>query len=269
VAPYTGQFKVCFEDCPTGYTKDDSTSPKSCTEVRTKIVEYDLTYIERPFKNLAAEGVNTGALGSTKGAAFKDTLPYKLRGAYSDGVDRGIFIPSLNLHHSLSISVWFYLTDNTAERALFAKEKNDYAAADKENLFEFVALTGGKLAVHIYLDATDHCQTSGGDPCATDAAAISTDVWTYAVVTLAFDGQNTEVKFYINSSAVAKTVTASNVFLEDRDAFPNAWLLMTTKESSGAGVPDKVWKVYLYHFTLNNKTITAADVGGDIETDHT
>jgi hypothetical protein len=43
---------VCFSGCPTGFTATEG-PPKTCSGTAGLAIEYDLTYIERDFANLA------------------------------------------------------------------------------------------------------------------------------------------------------------------------------------------------------------------------
>ena len=253
-------FHVCFTDCPTGYTKDDS-DPKLCTEnLAGMIIDYDLTYIERDFENFANTGVNVAQGASSQGAAFADTLPYNLRGSYSDGVSRGIFIPGLRLHHTFTMTAWIFSMDVSANGTIFSKDRNDYSGPNKENLLDIMLLTGGTLACRQYHEATDWF--SGN--CESDPNTISDNTWYYFSLTFDFDGQNTEVKMYLENSEI-KTIAGTDVILEDRDTYTNAWLHLATVENTGAAAPENVWTGFIYRFRLYNNLQT--DFASEIEID--
>ena len=159
-----------MQDCPSGYTTGVN---QACDGSSELIINYDLTYIERTFKNLAIDNVLDGQLGSVRSFDFADTIPYKLRGAWSDGIDRGIWIPSLRLHHSFTISFWIYADSLASDSVLFAKDRNSYAADGDEDWFECMVTSTGRLQTKLFLDGSDLWL----DLAKTDENLINIETW--------------------------------------------------------------------------------------------
>ena len=185
---------VCFDYCPTGFTAVDG-PPNSCSGTAGKIIEYDLTYIERDFANLAVEGQNIASLASSQGAQFADTLPYKLRGAYGDGVNRGIHISDLVLNHSFTVVFWILPKSftNNVTHTLFSKDKGSYGAVDGENVVDLLLHGDASLAGELYINGTDlfdgGCRTPG---------TVSGSDWSFVGFKFIYDGRNTQVWIELN-----------------------------------------------------------------------
>jgi len=137
--------------------------------------------------------------------------------------------------------------DVSANGTIFSKDRNDYSGPNKENLLDIMLLTGGTLACRQYHEATDWF--SGN--CESDPNTISDNTWYYFSLTFDFDGQNTEVKMYLENSEI-KTIAGTDVILEDRDTYTNAWLHLATVENTGAAAPENVWTGFIYRFRLYN-----------------
>jgi hypothetical protein len=72
-------------------------------------------------------------------------LPYKLRGAYGDGVNRTIFIGDLFVPHTFSLTVWLYADDLSSDRMIFSKDKNTYSAPAAEDFLDILVTAAGAL----------------------------------------------------------------------------------------------------------------------------
>ena len=254
-------FKVCFDECPTGFTATEG-SPRTCAGEGRRIIDYDLTYIERDFANLAIDGQNVGQLADFWGSGFADTQPYKLRGAYGNGVNEGVFIPNLHLHHSFSVSFWAKLTGtNDQERVLFSKDKGgNYDTPNAENFLDVAVLNNGRLAAFMYLNADNKFN---GD-CQTAESAVLANAWYYIVYTFDFDGTNTIVTIYVDSVDIF-SYTAQTIYIQDKSSYPNAWLFMSTASSNDEPAPANAWEGFIYRFQLDQYVITPTEIVAGIE----
>ena len=257
------EFKVCFDECPTGFTATEG-PPRTCTGEGRRIIDYDLTYIERDFANLAIDGQNVGQQASVIGSGFADTLPYKLRGAYGNGSNQGVYIPSLHLHHSFSVSFWAKLTGTMdQERVLFSKDKGGgYDTPNAENFLDVAVLNNGRLAAFLYQNADDKFE---GD-CATSELAVIADAWYYIVYTFEFDGTDTIVTIYVDSINIF-SYTAQTLYIQDKSSYSQAWLFMSTASSFDDPAPANAWEGFIYRFQLDQYVITPNEISLGIETD--
>ena len=256
-------FKVCFDECPTGFTASEG-PPKTCQGQVTRIIEYDLTYIDRDFKNLAIDGQNDGKGASFIGSAFDDTQPYKLRGAYSNGSSQGVFIPSLNLHHSFTMTFWAMLTGtNDRERVLFSKDKGgDYSTANAENFLDLAVLDNGRMGAFLYQNSTDAFSGS----CETVQSYITSNDWYFIGYSFDFNGKDTRVHISLDGSEIL-THTGENIYMQDKSSYSQAWLFMSTASSFGAAAPSNAWEGFIYWFALDQTVLTISEIMQDVETD--
>jgi hypothetical protein len=101
--------------CPTGFTVVE-TPPKHCTGTPGLIVDYDLTFIVRPFTNFGSGGAILDAFAAPdRSSSFADVLPYNLRGSYFNGVNAGIGFGSLLIAHSFTMGLWVYAAEITGK----------------------------------------------------------------------------------------------------------------------------------------------------------
>ena len=242
-------YKTCFNDCPSGYTKNFNVQPGLCTLDRTNIVYYDLTYIIDTIDNQFAPGtldaisnVDTSAQNVNFGNGFTATKPYKMRGRYGNGTNTGVYIPGLNLHHTFTVFTWIYAENTTG--TLFSKDKGSYTTLDSENLLN-LEISAGQLSAKLYTGSTDNFNGS----CITTASVVSTQVWVSVSYVFTFNGEGTDVNIYTNASSVL-SYNAAEVFLEDKDTYKNAFLMAASTESSGSEIPENVFQGYMYRFGL-------------------
>lgn len=114
-----------------------------------------MTYIERAFDNLVADGPDALLASSQSSLIFADTLPYKLRGAYSEGTNSGIFIPNLVLNHSFTMTFWIYASDLAQTQTLFSKDTGTYTVTDGENVLDLIVNSDGSLSAELYHSSTN------------------------------------------------------------------------------------------------------------------
>ena len=95
-----------------------------------------MTYIIRPIKNLAWDGVFE--LNSPDSyASIEEALPYKLRGSYFDGATRALVNEEgIRFHLDFSFEFWAQFHRVSGISTIFGKDKNILSNADDENLFE-------------------------------------------------------------------------------------------------------------------------------------
>ena len=246
-----GDFEVCMQDCPTGYTTGDN---QVCSGSSELIIDYDLTYIERPFTNLAIAGVLDGSLGSVRSSEFKDTIPYKLRGAWSDGIDRGIWIPNLRLHHSFTVSLWVSADALSSDSVLFGKDKNIYTSAGDEDWFECGISSTGRLSTKFFLNGAD----AFADAAKTDENIINIDTWYFIAFSYYFTGIDTPIKIFRDNASLIN-YEANDLYIEDQLNYANTFLFMTTDKQANeaAAEPSKVFSGFIYWFQLWYKPVEA------------
>jgi hypothetical protein len=223
-----------------------------------------MTYIERDFKNLAIDGQNDGKHPASLASAYADdTEPYKLRGAYSDGLTQGVFIPSLNLHHSFSVTFWAYSVDGVGEHVLFSKDKGgNYDTPNTENFLDIASLSNGVLAAFLYQDSNDKFNSA----CKTPESAITTNAWYYIAYTFDFNGEDTLVTIYVDGTSKL-AYNAEDVFILDKSSYTQAWLFMSTASSAGDAAVANAWNGFIYWFTLDQDVLTANEIANGIQTD--
>ena len=245
-----GALFVCFDHCPTGYS-EVSGPPNSCSGTEGLIIDYDLTYIEHDFENLAVNGKNVGTLASSQGNQFDDTLPYKLRGAYGNGTNAGIHIPDLVLHHSFSLTFWIWPNSLTGIHTLFSKDTGSYLGTNDENFLDIVVLQTGALQAELYI--VDTAQFDGR--CRTPEGQVSTTGWKHVAFRFLFNGTDTNVKIDVEDATVLDW-TSNAVFIKDEPSYSNAWLFMRQSSNAGEPSPTEAFHGFIYRFRLYNYYIS-------------
>ena len=101
-------FVICNLTCPSGF--NNSVNPCSLLHT-TNIVDWDLTWIERPIYNYASNFSTTHTPDVPPGGwtQFGDALPYKLRGSWfgSETTQRVLVVTdSFQFHHTFTMAFW-------------------------------------------------------------------------------------------------------------------------------------------------------------------
>jgi hypothetical protein len=192
---------------------------------------------------------------------FTNTYAYKLRGRYSNGTNNAISIADLNLHHTFTITSWVLLDTLTDTGTVFAKEKGgNYAATNNENLLELQITAAGALKANMYFKSNELFE---GDAISA-TGEIDTGSWYAIAYMFEFDGETTSVTLYKNAGLL-KTHPGLGVYLEDKDSYTQAWLLVATDSVNSSRTPARGLNAFMYRFKIWN-TANVSNVNGDYTT---
>ena len=256
---------VCFTDCPSGYSTAVSVGDPCTASIEGLIIQYDLTQIAGNIVNDANNGVWEGSMGSSHG--FQDTKPYKLRGAWSDGLSNGqaqaIFISNLNLHHTFSMSVWIWQASSPSRPStIFSKDKGIGSNAGDENLVEIQTRESERIGIQMYAGGVDKFIDSTSFPsgCQTGTSTYTIKNWFHLHVTIQFDGKDTAAEIFMDR-VTSTTCTAESSFLEDKDSYANAWLFMSTQkdDATSNAESENPFNGFMYDFNLYNRLATTLE----------
>jgi len=256
----TNNAVICFSFCPTGFTRSDG-PPNECTGSPGKIIEYDLTYIERDFANLAVSGQNVATLASSQGSNFADTLPYKLRGAYGDGNNMGIHIPNLVLGHSFSVAFWILPYSFNSKQTLFSKDNANYSSGNSEDILDFLLQSDASLEAELYINGTNvfngAAQTSNN--------LVSGSSWNWVGFKFDYSGSTTLVEIWLNDNNQLSYTSDGDIFLRDSSTSSNSWLFMTVDSgTNNEATPADAFHGFMYWFYMWNTSQAA--LGNEIYT---
>ena len=84
------------------------------------------------------------------------------------------------------------------------------------------------------------------------AATVSIETWSQVGYVFDFDGTNTTLQLYVNGGTPT-SVTLSSMYIDDKTAYVDAWLMMTRSSTSGELY---MWG-FMYSFTLANEANTS------------
>ena len=122
--------------------------------------------------NLVDNSLITPEAGESRG--YSNTLPYKLRGAYSSGEDVGIHIPDLILHHSFTLSTWIYMM-TLRKSAVFSKNTDIFTSDGDEDFLYVFIYSDGSFGIEYYTQnsSTDHFELAANS----DSGKIKMNTW--------------------------------------------------------------------------------------------
>ena len=135
--------------------------------------------------------------------------------------------------------------------------------ANAENFLDFVALDDGVLAVRLYNGAVDLFEGQ----CQSETQAITQNTWVNISFTANFNGVDTVIIIYVDGTST-KSFTAQRVYIEDKAAYPNSWLFLSSASVEGTKSPSSVWNGFIYWFTVHQAVLTE-ELADSIELDPT
>jgi len=228
----------------------------TCDGFIAQIIEYDLTYIDRNFPNLAQDGQHVGTINFDSYAA---PWTYKLRGAWGDGTAmKTIYIPDLRIHHTFGIQTWLYLTDANAERTIFS---HDTTTNVLSNMIDIVVTTTRSIKIefaHPKAASPDVDQFNGD--CKTNENSMTAQNWHFVGISIFFEGTDTIVDIFQDGTTV-KTYDGVKIFFEDSYDTTRTWLMMARqKDGNNIISGENPWSGYMYNFVLYNTQMSLENV---------